>query len=235
MAWGDVPRAIGRKRTQSPESRESRPIKVADLIDAPPPPSILYLTDDTAAAAAVERLRHSTLLALDIETTPKAQVPSEYRGWSRKQKALDPRTADIRLMQFYDGGPTVYVFDLFRVSQKLLWPLFQLPLLAHPAKFEGKFLRYHGIYPKDLRCTMRLAKARHPREFSLAAAARLYLNTELDKTFQASNWSGTLTEEQIQYAAMDAYITFHLYRALTDSGVAEAKTCDEPPEEPRLL
>ena len=82
---------------------------------------------------------------------------------------------------------------------------------------------------------MRLAKVRNPREFSLAAAARLYLNTELDKTFQASDWSGPLTEAQIRYAALDAYITFHLYRALTESGAAEAKTCDQPPEEQKLL
>ena len=214
---------------------EQRPTEVAQLLDGSSHPSVVYITDDAAATAAVESLRQSTLLALDIETTPKAQVPKERQGWSRKRKALDPRTADIRLMQFYDGGLTVYVFDLFRVSQKVLWPLFQIPLLAHPAKFEGKFLRHNGIYPKDLRCTMRLAKVRNPREFSLAAAARLYLNTELDKTFQASDWSGTLTEEQIQYAAMDAYITFHLYRALTDSVAAEAKTCDQPPEEQMLL
>jgi DNA polymerase I len=157
------------------------------------------------------------LLALDIETTPKVQVPSEFQSWSRKQRALDPRTADIRLMQFYDGGPTVYVFDMFRVSQKVLWPLFRVPLLAHPAKFEGKFLRHNGIHPKDLRCTMRLAKVRNPREFSLAAAARLHLNTELDKSYQTSDWSGPLTEEQIHYAALDAYITFQLYQVLRNS------------------
>ena len=63
---------------------------------------------------------------------------------------------------------------------------------------------------------MQLAKARNRREFSLAASARLYLNTELDKTYQISDWSGLLTEEQIRYAAMDAYITFHLYQALKD-------------------
>jgi 3'-5' exonuclease len=208
---------------------------VAGLIDVHPHPSVLYITDDAVATTAVESLRQSGLLALDIETTPKSQVPPEYKSWSNKQKPLDPRTADIRLMQFYDGGPAVYVFDLFRVSQKVLWPLFQVPLLAHPAKFEGKFLRHNGIYPKDLRCTMRLAKARNPREFSLAAAARLHLNRELDKTYQASDWSGPLTEEQIRYAAMDAYITFHLYQALIGSVPAEVKACDETPEGQMLL
>jgi DNA polymerase I len=193
-------------------------------------PSVLYVTDETVAAEAVEKLRHSPLLALDIETTPKLQIPTEYQTWSRKQKALDPRTADIRLMQFYDGGPSVYVFDLFRIPQKVLWPLFQLPLLAHPAKFEGKFLRHNGIYPKDLRCTMRLTKVRNPREYSLAAAARQYLNTELDKSYQASDWSGTLTEEQIRYAALDAYITFRLYHALSDS-VTEAETPSQSEEQ----
>lgn len=204
------------------------------LAEQHPHPTVLYITDRDAAAAAVENLRHSTLLALDIETTPKTTVPQEYQSWSRKQKALDPRTAEIRLMQFYDGGPTVYVFDLFRVSPKVLWPLFQIPLLAHPAKFEGKFLRYNGIHPTDLRCTMRLAKLRNPREFSLAAAARMYLNTELDKTFQASDWSGTLTEEQIRYAAMDAYITFYLYQALNDSPIT-TETRSQPPDGQMLL
>ena len=177
-------------------------------------PSILYVTDEVEAAAAVEKLRQSSLLALDIETTPKAQVPKEYRSWSSKRKALNPQTAEIRLMQFYDGGSTVYVFDLFRVSQKVLQPLFQIPLLAHPAQFEGKFLRYNGINPQELRCTMRMVRSRNPHELSLAAAARFHLNIELDKTFQTSDWSGPLTEEQIRYAAMDAYITFHLYQAL---------------------
>ncbi len=198
------------------ESPEQRRTNVRELIDGLSHPSVLYITDEAAAATAVESLRHSALLALDIETTPRAQVPPEYRSWSRKRKALDPRTAEIRLMQFYDGGPTVYVFDLFRVSPKVLQPLFEIPLLAHPAQFEGKFLRHNGIHPQDLRCTMQLAKARNRREFSLAASARLYLNTELDKTYQASDWSGPLTEEQIRYAAMDAYITFHLYQTLND-------------------
>ena len=162
----------------------------------------------------MESLSQSALLALDIETTPKAQVPKEYRGWNSKRKALNPRTADIRLMQFYDGGPTVYVFDLFRVSRKVLEPLFQVPLIAHPARFEGKFLRYNGIHASDLRCTMQMVKSHNPGALSLAAAARFYLDTELDKTLQTSDWSGPLTEEQIRYAAMDAYITFHLYHAL---------------------
>ena len=177
-------------------------------------PSVVYITDDAEAVAAVERLRQSTLLALDIETTPKAQIPKEYQGWGSKRKALEPQTADIRLMQFYDGGPAVYVFDMFRVSPKVLWPLFEIPLIAHPARFEGKFLRYNGMHPKDLRCTMRMVKKHNPRALSLAAAARFYLDVELDKTFQTSDWSGSLTEEQIRYAAMDAYITFHLYQAL---------------------
>lgn len=119
-------------------------------------------------------------------------------------------------MQFYDGGPTVYVFDLFRVSRKVLRPLLEVPLVAHPARFEGKFLRYNGLRPKELRCTMQMVKSHNPGSLSLAAAARYYLDVELDKTLQTSDWSGPLTEEQIRYAATDAYITFHLYQVLHD-------------------
>ena len=180
----------------------------------PPEPSVLYITDEVEAAEAVEKLRQSPLLALDIETTPKTRVPSECRDWSQKRKALNPQTAEIRLMQFYDGGSAVYVFDMFRISRKTLRPLLEISLVAHPARFEGKFLRYNGLRPKELLCTMQMVKARNPRELSLAAAARSYLNIELDKSFQTSDWSGPLTEEQIRYAATDAYITFRLYQAL---------------------
>jgi DNA polymerase-1 len=179
-------------------------------------PSVLYITDDAQAAAAVKHLRHSALLAVDIETTPKAQVLPEFQDWDSKKRALNPRTADIRLMQFYDGGPTVYVFDLFRVSREVLRPLLEVPLIAHPARFEGKFLRYNGLRPKKLHCTMRMVKSHNPGALSLAAAARYYLDAELDKTLQTSDWSGPLTEEQIRYAATDAYITFHLYQVLCD-------------------
>jgi DNA polymerase-1 len=162
----------------------------------------------------VESLRHGALLALDIETTPKTQVSPKYQAWDSKKKALNPQTAEIRLMQFYDGGPAVYVFDLFRVSRKVLRPLLEIPLVAHPARFEGKFLRYNGLHPKELRCTMSMVKSHNPGALSLAAAARFYLDTELDKTFQTSDWSGPLSQEQIRYAAMDAYVTFRLYHAL---------------------
>ena len=162
----------------------------------------------------MEHLRQSPLLALDIETTPKAQVAPKYQGWDSKRKALNPQTADIRLMQFYDGGPAVYVFDLFRISRETLRPLFDVPLIAHPAHFEGKFLRYNGLHTKELHCTMRMAKSHNSNALSLAAAARFYLDTEMDKTLQTSDWSGPLTEEQIRYAATDAYITFQLYQVL---------------------
>jgi ribonuclease D len=46
---------------------------------------------------------------------------------------------------------------------------------------------------------------------SLAAAARAYLNVDLDKSQQVSDWNApSLTQAQIDYAAIDAVVAWRI-------------------------
>ena len=165
----------------------------------------------------VERLRTADLLAIDIETMPKAIVPTECSNWSLKLRALNPKSADIRLIQVYDGGDSVHVFDLKRgVILNTLRPLFQRPLIAHNAAFEKQFLAHQGIHPIELRCTMQMAKKINPNARSLEAAAQYFLGARLNKSFQNADWSvPELSNAQIKYAACDAWVCFLIYNKIS--------------------
>jgi hypothetical protein len=128
-------------------------------------PNADYCINDREAAFAVERLRTADLLAIDIETTPKRIVPTECSNWSVRLRALHPKSADIRLIQVYDGGNSVHVFDLQQgVHLETLRPLFDKPMIAHNARFEKLFLAHEGIHASNLRCTMQMAKRLIPMQ-----------------------------------------------------------------------
>ena len=49
------------------------------------------------------------------------------------------------------------------------------------------------------------------KAMSLAAAARAYLNLDLDKSLQTSDWNAPyLSPEQIDYAAIDAVVAWRI-------------------------
>src|SRR6185437_7839653 len=127
------------------------------------------------------------------------------------------KSADIRLIQVYDGGDSVHVFDLKRgVNLNTLRPLFQCPLIAHNAAFEKQFLTHEGIHPMQLRCTMQMAKKINPHARSLEAAAQYFLGARLNKSFQKADWSvPELSSAQIKYAACDAWVCFLIYAEMS--------------------
>ena len=98
-------------------------------------------------------------------------------------------------------------------------------LVAHNAAFELSFLEHHGIAPAEMHCTMqacRLTLGEH--QTSLADAARAYLDVELDKTSQISDWSAEhLTLAQIEYAARDAVVCWNIFnRVMPALGAQES-------------
>jgi hypothetical protein len=102
----DVAAMVARVRlvNVTPEAereRVPRPREGAPVIRKVKGPTAEYCGTDAEAAAIVERLGKLELLAIDIETTPKAVVPLECAHWSSRVRALHPKTADIRLLQVY--------------------------------------------------------------------------------------------------------------------------------------
>jgi DNA polymerase-1 len=97
---------------------------------------------------------------------------------------------------------------------------------AHNAAFELSFLETAGVEPGEIHCTLqacRLTLGDHAT--SLADAAKEYLDVELNKAPQRSDWGAAhLTKDQLEYAARDAVVTWHLsekvLRALGDQALA---------------
>ena len=151
----------------------------------------------------------------------------KFLGFDTETTELDPYRGDLRLVQFSTGKAT-YVIDLkpFRTNGSLrdntdLAPLRELLAdpakikIAHNAKFDAKWIRHHlgtevnGLFDTFLASQL-IAAGDQDRRHSLAEVAQFFTGTELDKTEQISDWSGELSQSQIEYAARDAAIMIPL-------------------------
>ena len=73
--------------------------------------------DSAEAGQAVAKFVNSKRVAIDVETTSKREedVLVECRRWSRENKVLNPQSADVRLIQLYDGGAEPAILDVYEV------------------------------------------------------------------------------------------------------------------------
>jgi|GEM_PF-244018 len=162
---------------------------------------------------AVEELSKQQVIGLDTETTD-----------------LDPYRGKLRLVQL-STPDEVFIFDLFAFrdvkENEDLKPLRDVlsssrPVkIAHNAKFDLKWLRLHlgvdvaGLF--DTLLSSQIISAGDTEErHSLQSAAARYLNQSLDKSEQLSDWSGTLSESQLRYAASDAAVMIPLREKMVE-------------------
>lgn len=136
---------------------------------------------------------------------------------------LDPYLGKIRLLQLAVKDNPVYIINWNGVNnqgKELLNQLFgNILKVFHNAKYDSKFLIHNGINIDNKIFDTMLAEqvlnsGMNYSGFSLENLVKKYLNFNLDKSFQQSNWNSSLTEEQLEYAAMDAYILLQLYQIL---------------------
>ena len=153
---------------------------------------------ETAAADLAEAKAQKTALTKAAEHAARA--------------GLDPHRSKISLVQIYAGGGRVAVIDMRRVAVAVLAPLWEQLLVAHNAAFELGHLAAHGIEPIEMHCTLQAVRLLNgPDATPLASACATYFGIELPKDLQTSDWSAEhLTLPQIQYAASDAVVTWHL-------------------------
>ena len=174
---------------------------------------------------AARKLREppSTFAELNAESR---LLQAETRHVERA--GLDPRRASIRLVQVYGGGLTAAVIDLAGVSPKMLAPLWCYPLVAHNAAFDLSFLAALGIEPDELHCTLQAVRLyTGTGTESLATACENFLGITIGKELQTSDWSAPeLSQEQLDYAALDPVVTFHLARKVL-SGLDRTKPAYE--------
>jgi DNA polymerase-1 len=161
-------------------------------------------------AMVVTAVGESALVGLDTETT-----------------GLDPRTDRVRLLSLacdtIDGGTVVYVVDCFAVPDlSPLWePLGAATVVGHNLSFDLPFLAKLGFAVGICRDTLLMSQVLHAgnrevRSHKLADSCSRELQETIDKTEQTSDWSGSLTDSQLRYAARDAEVVRRLDMALMD-------------------
>ena len=172
--------------------------------------TVKYITSINDATSAFKEIAaNKGAISLDIETYPKAGG-----------NGLDPFTSEIRLIQLYFGGNSVYVFDLHSIPLKAFPDhIWKRPIICHNALFELKHLLYRGIELEQVGCTMLMGFVLQGYSrgvnLSLKGLTKKYLGIDLSKEEQLSDWSQkSLTKKQIEYAAADAVITHQLFLKL---------------------
>jgi DNA polymerase I-like protein with 3'-5' exonuclease and polymerase domains len=169
-------------------------------------PCVLIENETALEAAAREIAVHPTI-GVDTETT-----------------GLDPLCSRVRLIQFAIPGKN-FVMDLFKVRalsnpeiRRVLESSATVKVL-HNAKFDVKMLLCHfnielrGIFD-TLLASQLIGAGRIDIGHGLAAVADRHLSQEVDKSAQASDWSGALTQAQYEYAAKDAELMLPLRETL---------------------
>lgn len=98
--------------------------------------------------------------------------------------------------------------------------------IFHHAAFDLRFMSYQwNVSAKNIACTKILSKILRPgvdnAEHSLKQVLSHYLNVEIDKTQQRSDWlQQNLNDAQIDYAAQDVQFLIPLLRVLGDTARA---------------
>jgi len=150
----------------------------------------------------VNLLMNEKLVGLDIETT-----------------GLDPHQNKIRLIQLALPNHPVLVIDCFSFLEEgyeLIKSILEQPniKIIQNAKFELQFFLSIDIHIPRVFDTMIVAQllrfSTGLTRYGLDSLSQYFLNEELDKTEQKSDWSKTLTERQIVYSAIDAQILHRL-------------------------
>lgn len=158
----------------------------------------------------LKKLKEAKVLAVDTETT-----------------GLDAHKDRLRLVQIGAEGMPVLLIDCFSFLKdsrgtECLREILEgeAGKIFHNAKFDLQFFRKEGILPENILDTMLAAELLRPcggpRKVSLAAVSSHYLGTELDKTEQTGDWSGALTDTQLEYAALDSRILLQLWECLKE-------------------
>lgn len=206
-------------------------------------PCIHYITTQPDLLAALHAIENSKaeVLGLDIETygdTLQQHVANSVDGTlslapgialgQRSQEhtttfagGLDPRIGQIRSVQI-STETEAWVFDLHSVELNALKAVLETRhFVAYNAVFEHQFLRMAGVTVKlaDAMLMDRVSHGVVNDKFpyrSLATVCSRDLGINLDKTMQADGWgtAETLTQEQIHYAAMDAWVVARFYPIL---------------------
>lgn len=146
-------------------------------------------------------------------------------GVDTEATSLDPFRGQVRLLQLATPEQA-FIIDLFQfpaLEHSGLRELFsstETIKAFHNAKFDVKMLLHHfdlevrGLFD-TLLASQLMGGGRNEGGHGLAAVSDRHLGELVDKSLQVSDWSGKLTDEQIEYAAKDAALMLPLYATMS--------------------
>jgi DNA polymerase-1 len=158
-----------------------------------------------------------------------ADAASERVGLDVETTGLNPRVDRIRLLSLSipggDGQSANYLIDCFTVDPSGLWAaLAECEVVGHNLSFDLSFLSRLGFSPGQIRDTMLLSQVLYASAYvkgtgftrhGLKDCCQRELGIDLSKELQASDWTGVLSTEQLDYAAADVQVLIPLHNALT--------------------
>lgn len=192
-----------------------------------------YIQDQKEAFIIAKKMRDSGIQnwGLDTETMKVTPHYVKRRGKMVDVSGLVPQLSKIRLIQFYDGKDTVYIFDCLTAGMHWFEELKHLSFVAHYGIFEIKHLQHAGFRDLNIGCSMLITMlidraersqaepedAEEDEEpntwkgYGLDATVGRLFNVRMEKKFQTSDWNTPkLSGEQIAYAALDAVYTYKI-------------------------
>lgn len=120
-----------------------------------------------------------------------------------------------RLVQLHQGNET-RVYDCHYVSvEDVKHYLKDTHLVFHNILYDLNCPEFHNWLPKTIEDTMYMARLYYPEQHSFSLSNLLLHIGEPDKGAEgSSDWSGTLTQEQLDYAAYDVIALERLYNTM---------------------
>ena len=157
-----------------------------------------------------------------IDLTGADEIALDVETYGADRDAFNPWRGNIRLLQVRRPGGNPWVLDLQAIGYDLgpLKPVLERSVVvAHNAKFDVRWLRVKcGVNIRDIVCTLTAAQllnaGKHDSN-SLDACLERYLDIPPGEDHGGSDWSGSLTESQIAYAARDVEHLRNLWRVLS--------------------
>ncbi len=160
-----------------------------------------WVNTPEALARMLETLRKIPRIALDVETTLE-----------------EPRI--ICTIQIGMAGKT-YIVDALAFNElEAFRDILESPAIEkiiHNASFEEQMFAKHGIRIRNIYDTLPASRKKHRSKkteggHKLGEVCERELGVFLDKSLQTSDWTQRpLTEEQLNYAAVDAEVLLELY------------------------
>jgi DNA polymerase-1 len=164
------------------------------------------IEDSSQLDKAFPLINSSKILSIDTET-----------------EGLNPLNSELRLLQASNNDDTL-VIDVKKIGKERVGEVFR-PILEskdvvkvfHNAKFDTKFIKHHlksdveRLFDSYLGSLLIEAGLSKPKGFhGLEETLRRYTGIEISKDEQVSDWSGSLSANQFQYAAKDAQVLLPL-------------------------